>query len=46
MVDNYAYAGVDFQGDTNMVLPNGEDFDDDLGKFFEFFKYISFFVVF
>ena len=29
-----------------MVMPDGEDFDDDLGKFFIFLKYISFFVVF
>lgn len=43
MVEDYAYAGVDFGGDMDMVLSNGEEFDDDLGNFF---KYISFFVVF
>ena len=29
-----------------MVLLDGEDFDDDLGKFFGILIYISFFVVF
>ena len=37
------YSMVDFLGDLDMVFPYGEDFDDDLGKFF---KYISFFLGF
>ena len=39
MVDDYAYTEVDFLGDLDMVLPDGEDFDDNLGNFF---GYISF----
>jgi hypothetical protein len=36
MVDNYAYVGLDFRGDPNLVLP--EEFQwGDLGK-----KYILF----
>lgn len=36
------YAGVDIQGEVDMTLPDGEDFDDDLGEFL----YISFVGVF
>lgn len=42
VVDDYAYAGVDFWGDVDMILLDGEDFDDDLGEFL----YISFVGVF
>jgi hypothetical protein len=36
VVDDYAYVGVEFQRDLDMVLPDGVDFDDDLGKFFKY----------
>jgi hypothetical protein len=42
---DYAYVGVDFRGDLYMVLPEGEDFDDDLGDFLVF-EYILFFCYF
>lgn len=34
VVDDYVYVRVEFRGDLDMVLPDGEDFDDDLGEFF------------
>ena len=40
MVDNYAYARLDFRGDPDLVLPEGFQWGD-LGK-----KYICFYDVF
>ena len=42
VVNDYAYSKVDFQGDVDMILQDGEYFDDDLGEFL----YISFVGVF
>lgn len=42
VVDDYAYAGVDFRGDVDMILPDGEYFDDDLGDFFNIFHFLVF----
>ena len=42
VVDDYAYAGIDFWGDMDMAFPNGKGFEDDLGEFL----YISFVGVF
>lgn len=42
VIDDYAYVGVDFRGDVDMIFLDGEDFDYDLGKFSE---YIPFFVI-
>ena len=36
MVDDYAYAGLEFQGDLDLVLPEGSQWGD-IGK-----KYILF----
>ena len=36
VVDDYAYADVDFGGDLDMVVLGGEEFDDDLGNFFKY----------
>lgn len=44
MIDDYAYANIDFCEDTNMVLPYGEEWDDDLGNFFLVFKYVTFLI--
>ena len=41
------YVRVDFLGDSDMALPNGENFDDDLGKFFlNIFHFLWFFEIF
>ena len=32
MVDDYAYAGIDFHNDPDLVLPEGEDWAATLGK--------------
>jgi hypothetical protein len=31
-MDDYTYMGVEYQGDPDMVLPDGEEFSDELGK--------------
>lgn len=42
MVDDYAYAEVDFLGDVDMIFLDGEDFDDDFGDFFNIFHFWCF----
>ena len=42
VLDDYVYAREDFRGDSNMVFPNGKDFDDDLGKFFGYIFFCGF----
>ena len=32
MVDDYGYVGTDFRNDTDLVMPEGEDWDATLGK--------------
>jgi hypothetical protein len=53
MVDDYGYAGIDFQNDPDLVLPKGKDWDATLGKkhvisfhavIFIFFDFIMFLV--
>jgi hypothetical protein len=39
-VDDYPYAGIDFRGDPDMLLPPGASYDT-IGK--QYFLYISFF---
>lgn len=46
VVDDYAYVGVDFQVYVDMILLDGEDFDDDLGEFFNIFYFWFFFEIF
>lgn len=53
VINDYAYVGIDLREDPNMVLPEGEDWDDDLGEFLFcqnikifllFLKYLMFFI--
>ena len=39
MIDDYAYSRTDFWGDPDMVLPPGELWNMDLGKFQNFFLF-------
>jgi hypothetical protein len=38
MVDDYAYAGLDFRGDLNLALPKGAQWGY-LGKKYTFFTF-------
>jgi len=42
MIDDYAYAETDLWGDPNMLLPHGELWNMDLGKFQKilYFKFL------
>ena len=31
-IDDYGYAGIDFREDPELVLPEGEEWDHDIGK--------------
>ena len=46
VIYNYEYARIDFWEDPDMVLTEGEDWNNDLGKFLFFLEYLNFFVVF
>jgi hypothetical protein len=39
-IDDYAYHGVDYRDDPDMVLPEGERFNDEFGKKDKFSVYI------
>jgi hypothetical protein len=45
-VDDYAYHGVNYRDDPNMVLPEGEGFNDELGKKDKFTLFLVFLDVF
>ncbi len=49
VVEDWPYAGTDFTGDPDLLLPAGEDWDEELGKnsllFFNVFIYLSFFLL-
>ena len=49
-IDEYAYAGVDFRGDPDLVLPEGTQWGAivkiDLTMFFIFIRFVQFFCVF
>lgn len=40
VVDDYAYVGMNFSGDQDMVFLDEEDFDDYLGKFLNIFHFL------
>jgi hypothetical protein len=42
MVDNYAYAGLDFRGDPDLVLPEDAQWGD-LGKKYTHFLFLNVF---
>ena len=45
-VEDWPYAGIDFRGDPNMLLPAGEQWDDGgkpLDLFFNFLCFVMFF---
>jgi hypothetical protein len=33
VIDHYRYAGIDFYEDLKLVLPEGEEWDRDIGKY-------------
>ena len=46
VVEDWPYAGTDFTGDPDLPLPEGEDWDEELGKnsfCFDVFMYLIFF---
>jgi hypothetical protein len=45
MVDDYAYAGLDFRGDPYLALPEDAQWGD-LGKKYTFFHFLNVFVSF
>ena len=48
VVEDWPYAGTDFTGDLDLLLPEGEDWDEELGKnsfCFDVFMYLIFFVI-
>jgi hypothetical protein len=45
-VDDYAYHGVNYRDDPDMVLPEGEGFNDELGKKDKFTLFLVFFIMF
>ena len=45
-IKDFPYAGVDFRGDPDMVLPQGEQWDDKGISFSQVFKLFTFFFVF
>ena len=47
-IDDYPYVGIDFHGDPNMPIPQGDTYGD-IGKnpkFILFFIYYLFFCIF
>ena len=41
VVEDWPYAGTDFTGDPDLLLPEGEDWDEELGMtIFSFFMYL------
>ena len=40
VVEDWPYAGTDFTGDPDLPLPDGEDWDEELGKNSIFFDVI------
>ena len=41
VVEDWPYAGTDFTGDPDLPLPEGEDWDEELGmNLFLFFMYL------
>ena len=45
-IQDFPYAGIDFRGDPDMVLPQGEQWDDRGTLFFTIFQIMYFFFVF
>ena len=47
-MEDWPYSGIDFTGDPNLPLPEGEDWDEALGKthFFIFMSIMIFFVIY
>ena len=43
-IQDFPYAGIDFRGDPDMVLPQGEQWDDRGTLFFTSFQIMYFFV--
>jgi len=46
VVEDWPYAGTDFTGDPDLPLPEGENWDEELGKnsfCFDVFMYLIFF---
>ena len=43
-MEDWPYAGTDFTGDPDLPLPEGDDWDEELGKtsYFDFMFYVSF----
>ena len=42
MVEDWPYMGTDFTEDPDLPLPEGEEWDEDLGMFFFYVLYIFF----
>ena len=42
VVEDWPYAGTDFIGDPDLLLPEGEDWDEELGK--TLFNFMSFMI--
>ena len=40
MVEDWPYAGTDFIGDLDLPLPEGEDWDEELGMILSFVFYV------
>ena len=47
MVEDWPYAGTDFTGDPDLPLPEGDDWDEELGVtlFFDFYVFVIIFVI-
>jgi hypothetical protein len=45
MIDDYAYAGLDFRGDMDLVMPEDAEWGD-LGKKYTFCSFLMFFANF
>ena len=46
VVEDWQYAGTNFMGDPDLPLPEGEEWEEELGMIFSFwcFMYFHFFV--
>jgi hypothetical protein len=44
VIDDYAYDGVDYRDDPDMVLPEGERFSDEFGKKDTIFSIFLFYI--
>ena len=40
VVEDWPYAGTDFTGDPDLPLPEGEEWDEELGMIYLFFFYV------